>query len=71
MIKTEKPTIKRPPADPTWDLFTRNLEAMRLWYAKQPGAGRELGHYTLMEMMAGHVQVCAEAARLGKEWKPA
>lgn len=70
MSKTDKSAIKRP-ADPTWDLFTHNLETMRLWYAKQPGAGRELGHYTMMEMMAGHVHVCAQCAKDGIAWKPA
>lgn len=66
---------KNPPkaehkVDPTFLLFMRNMEKIRLYYNREKYAGETLGYNTMMEIMAGHLTAAGEMAMQGKEWMP-
>lgn len=59
-----------PKVDPTFILFAKNIEKMRLFYAKEKVAGPTYGINTVMQEATGLVSAACEMALEGKEWEP-
>lgn len=50
-------------------LFAQNLEEIRRWYRASAGAGREMGHIVLNELVLTNVSVALDLAMQGKRWE--
>lgn len=75
MSAPAKPKTSAPAAAPKPDqafvLFAKNIEKIRLFYARQKTAGpSSYGINTVMQEASGLVSAAAEMALAGKEWEP-